>query len=255
MRRFVAVGLIVGVAVGVPAAASAAMPQVRTAAAAVTIPVGVKQGVPSGHKGFDTSGIGTANRTAAAAATQNACMRGAGYGFQLVNTNQTNYADYTAAAKSGLLVVLYQGYNSAYWANPARGALQGAKAVAMAQVVKYPKGAEIFLNVEDTYGNTTATKLLTWINGWAAKVRAAGYVAGLYIGVPQALSTAQVNSISGVVFWRSASSSAPQAARGFAVRQTAIDKGACGIPGGIDTDTSGVDTRGTFMIGAVFPKR
>ena len=127
----------------------------------------------------------------------------------------------------------------------------------MAQAVKYPKGAQIFLNVEDTYGNTSASKLLTWINGWSAKVRAAGYVAGLYIGVPQALSTAQVKSDQWCrLLARSASSSAPQAARGFVLRQTAIDKGACmEIPGGIDTDTSGVDTRGSYMVGAVFPKR
>src|ERR1700712_4119907 len=141
LGRLLATGLVAAVAGGVPGAASAAVPTVR-AAAAVTVPVGVKQGIPPNHKAWDSADVETP--------AQISYYKSRGYSLDLINTNGINpansatFSEYKAVAAAGLTVVLWQGYYSPFWANPANGAHQGNKAVNAAGALKYPKGAQIF---------------------------------------------------------------------------------------------------------------
>ena len=95
-----------------------------------------------------------------------------------------------------------------------------------------------------------------WVQNWATAVKAAGYVPGVYVGVPQILTSADLNSALPQpvgAFWRSASSSAPQTSRGYVMRQPTINVKTCGTT--IDVDTSGSGHRaGTQLVGAGFPR-
>jgi hypothetical protein len=129
--------------------------------------------------------------------------------------------------------------------------------VSNAQLVGYPCGGQVFLNLEDSLSDgvspTTRAGIIQWVQNWAAVVKAAGYTPGVYVGNPQILSANDLTSaLTNVgVFWRSASGSAPQSARGYVMRQPSISAAACGTT--IDIDTSGSDNRGAGLVGAGFP--
>jgi hypothetical protein len=113
----------------------------------------------------------------------------------------------------------------------------------------------VFLSLEDNLSDgvspTTRAGIIQWVQNWAAVVKAAGYTPGVYVGNPQILSlsandlTSALTNVS--VFWRSASGSAPQSARGYVMRQPSISAAACGTT--IDIDTSGSDNRGAGLVG------
>ena len=155
-------------------------------------------------------------------------------------------------------MVLFQGFYQPYWTNPAKGTSRGQLMVSNAQLVGYPHGAQVFLNLEDNLSDgvtpTTRAGIIQWVQNWAAVVQAAGYTPGVYVGNPQILGaddlTSGLTNVS--VFWRSASGSAPQSARGYVLRQPSISAAACGTT--IDIDTSGSDNRGAGLVGAGFPR-
>ena len=155
-------------------------------------------------------------------------------------------------------MVLFQGFYQPYWTNPAKGTSRGQLMVSNAQLVGYPHGAQVFLNLEDTLSDgvtpTTRAGIIQWVQNWAAVVQAAGYTPGVYVGNPQILGaddlTSGLTNVS--VFWRSASGSAPQSARGYVLRQPSISAAACGTT--IDIDTSGSDNSGAGLVGAGFPR-
>ena len=110
---------------------------------------------------------------------------------------------------------------------------RGQLMVSNAQLVGYPRGAQVFLNLEDNLSDgvspTTRAGIIQWVQNWAAVVKAAGYMPGVYVGNPQILSlsandlTSALTNVS--VFWWSASGSAPQSARGYVMRQPSIFRG------------------------------
>ena len=215
------------------------------APASAATPGSAQLNVTPGLLGFDSLNVETP--------AQIACLSAAGYSFDLVNTNGTNWADeYNATAAAGMDVVLFQGYDPTTWPTVSQGTVRGQAAGSKAASVGYPTGSQIFLNLENNT-NADAATAIQWVTNWASAIRAAGYTPGVYVGVPQVLSQAQVNALPVSVFWRSASSSAPQASAGFVVRQTAVSQSACGIPNGIDTDVAGQDLRGAQAQGAGFP--
>ena len=235
---------------GLTGPSSAASPRL-SAAPIPTAPAGKFSAIAAGSTGWDTLNVETP--------TQIACLKRAGYTFDMINTNGPTWQnEYNAAAAAGLKVVLFQGYDQDAWVVPSQATTRAAAIRNKARAAKYPLGAEIYLNVENNLTDTSGKKkvtpaaMLSWINTWAAIIRKAGFIPGLYIGSPQVLSTAQVNSIQNVLFWRSVSSSAPQAARGFTVRQLKINAGACSIPKGIDINVAGADLRKYKLIGARF---
>lgn len=247
-RLLLTVALSIGALVAASgAAADAATP--AASAAVATAPAGVRTTITPGLKGWDTRDQETP--------TQISCLSAAGYSFDVVNTIGDMWQnEYNAAAAAGMKVVLFQGYDPTTWKTPSAAKARAVIVSQKAKTAKYPTGGQIFLNVEDNVNEgVTASAMLTWINNWAAEVRTHGFQPGVYVGVPQLLTVAQINSLRNVVFWRSASSSAPQAGQGFVVRQLAISQSACGISGGIDTDIVGTDSTGAQLVGAAFPKK
>ncbi|GGM00698.1 glycoside hydrolase domain-containing protein [Nakamurella endophytica] len=222
-----------------PAAASPAAPATVRAAAAGPA---VRFVIGPGRRGFDSSHVETP--------AQLACLRNAGYAFTMIHVTGTAWRAELAAAKAITMhAVLYQGYDPSAWPTATMGTERGTIVAQKARQAGYPAGAQIFLDLEDTTTASAAT-LRTWVANWARAVSVRGYVPAVYVGVPQRLTAAQISALPGVqVFWRSASGSAPQVARGYVVRQTAVLKGACRIPGGIDTDVSGTDAAGHRLIG------
>lgn len=251
VRVLFALAMGAGVLVTAPATASAttptAAPLAAVPAAAATAPAGARTAITPGLRGWDSLTVETP--------AQIICLSNAGYAFDAVNTNGVRWQDeYNAAAAAGMKVVLFQGYDSSTWKTPSQAQARAISSRDKALAARYPAGAQIFLNVESNVNvGVTPTAMLTWINNWAAVIRNAGYLPGVYVGVPQILTAAQVNSLAGIVFWRSASGSAPQAGRGFVMRQTSISRSACGIPRGIDPDVAGADRNGAQLIGAAFP--
>jgi len=93
---------------------------------------------------------------------------------------------YAALKANGMKATLQQGWvNKAFWTNPATGTKTGKTNVASAKSVGYPKGADIFLDVEGM--STSRSTVITWVNNWAAQIAAAGYTPGVYSGLPSPL--------------------------------------------------------------------
>ncbi len=215
------------------------------APAEAATPAGAQLNVTPGLKGFDSLNVETP--------AQIACLSAAGYSFDLVNVATTGWAaEYQAAAAGGMDILPFQGYYQPSWPSAANGTVRANQAITSAQGVGYPRGSQIFLNLENNTNSTAATAI-QWVTNWANAIRAAGYTPGVYVGEPQILSAAQVSALPVSVFWRSASSQAPQAAAGFVVRQTAVSQPACGITGGIDIDVTSQDVHGAQAKGVGFP--
>ena len=151
--------------------------------------------------------------------------------------------------------MLFQGYFTDYWADPSFGKSQGIKAAQYATTASYPQGAMIFLNLEET-SNAPAGSMPAWVKAWAAQVRAAGYQAGVYVGVRSGVTAADLNSLTGVsVYWQSVSTSGvPVPSRGYVITQTKLDTTADGCGIGVDVNTAGVDKNSAQLVGAAFPK-
>lgn len=256
VRRFAGTAAVLGLvgsALVAPAAAAESVPRLAVAAAVAAPSVSAPIKITPGLKGFDTLNLESP--------TQLRCLSDAGYSFDMVNTNDpdgtpvgTWQNEYNAAAAVGMNVVLFQGYDRASWAVPSEATRRATIARDKAVHAKYPRGSQIFLNLENNLNGGPSTKMIAWVNTWVSIIRAAGYSPGIYVGAPQLLTVAQINAIPNVVFWRSFSASAPQAARGFVGRQTTVSSQSCGIVGGIDQDIAGTDGRGVQLTGAAFPK-
>ena len=231
--------------------AAAATPAVISPAAAPAdapaAPAGVLSGIAKGLHGFDSLTVESQ--------AQINCLAAAGYSYDMVNTNDLTNAEYNRAAAAGMKIVLFQGYYAPYWTSATNGISQGNKAVATAKKVLYPRGAQIYLNLENTL-NTNRPVILAWLKNWVAAVRAAGYLAGVYVGADQSLTAADLDSFPGVsAYWRSASKSAVQLKRGYAQLQPQTEferEDTCGHQ--IDGDYANTDARGVGLVGAAFPK-
>jgi hypothetical protein len=66
-----------------------------------------------------------------------------------------------------------------------------------------PSGGTVWLDVEGTAAfNTPPTELIAIINAWADAVAGAGFMPGLYVGVPQPLTSAELFALHVVRYWR-----------------------------------------------------
>ena len=225
---------------------SASFVRLDTPADTPPAPAGTRTTIARGLRGFDSVNVETQ--------AQIDCLSAADYSYDMIDTNDTSNAEYSRAAAAGMAVVLFQGYYQPYWLDAKFGTSQGNKAVAAAVTVKYPHGAQIYLNLENA-GNSTRTILLSWVKNWAAAVRAGSYVAGVYVGANPVLTASDLDAMPGVsAYWRSASTSGvPQVTRGYAQRQSSADfeKALCGTT--IDGDTADTDRTAVGLVGAAFP--
>lgn len=83
------------------------------------------------------------------------------------------------------------------------GAYDGNAAVKQAQALALPMGCCIFLDHEGpATAKAPAAESIGKITAWAAAVRQAGYVPGLYVGVPQNLTSDELWGLPVVRYWR-----------------------------------------------------
>lgn len=83
------------------------------------------------------------------------------------------------------------------------GHFDGAEAVRQTQGLGLPKGCTVWVDLEGmTAFNTPAAELRDKINSWADAIAKAGFIPGLYVGVPQPLSSDELWSLRVQRYWR-----------------------------------------------------
>ena len=231
--------LLVTTMIGVSSPVQAAEPSV----------VAAPNAVPAGAKGFDAGTVPTD--------TQLSCLKNAGYGVAFLNdldsTTSPTFSQAYATAKSlGMTAVPFQGYYSPAFADLGQAVSRGKLMVTHAQAVGYPKGSQVFVDIEgNNVAGTSRAAQIQWVETWAKQVTTAGYVAGVYVGQPQELQATDFNEISMPdvsVFWQSQSSSAPDPLQGYVVKQS-LPTTVC--PGyNMDPDVVSTDTYGMSLVGS-----
>lgn len=90
----------------------------------------------------------------------------------------------------------------------ALGSSYGATTVRQAQAAGIPKGATIWLDLEDCTG--TDAEVEAFVNAWCDPTGAAGYICGLYVGAGAILSSAQLYALHVTRYWQSLSKEVDQ---------------------------------------------
>jgi len=124
-------------------------------------------------------------------------------------------ADFPLARAAGLWVQAFQGYWTPAWASSADATTRAQEALDVAQHCGYPPGAVVWCDFEAFAGSASAA--IEWLNRWSVAVMQAGYRPGVYLGVPQPLSSEQ--AYADLIlrhYWRASSASAiAVAVRGY----------------------------------------
>ncbi|MBX3202322.1 MAG: DUF1906 domain-containing protein [Labilithrix sp.] len=82
----------------------------------------------------------------------------------------------------------------------------GAAAVQQAKALGMPAGVTVWLDVEGTsVYMTPPAELIAKINAWATAVKAAGYIAGIYVGSPQPLTSEELQALGVTRYWNALS--------------------------------------------------
>ncbi|HTQ41890.1 MAG TPA: glycoside hydrolase domain-containing protein [Polyangiaceae bacterium] len=105
------------------------------------------------------------------------------------------------------LVLFFVNHSRAYGWIPsaAEGAADGARDVQRLQKLGVPKGVHAFFDLEGVGGGDPRA-VIAHVNAWAAAVKAAGYIAGLYVGEQTLLTSDQLFALPDVhLYWHSAS--------------------------------------------------
>jgi hypothetical protein len=83
------------------------------------------------------------------------------------------------------------------------GAYDGTDAAAQCKALGLPAGCTAFLDLEGQKAwAMDPAELMAKINAWADAVAAGGFMPGLYCGVPQPLTSAELYSVRVVRYWR-----------------------------------------------------
>ena len=102
-----------------------------------------------GLTGFDNIG--------ADSAAQLSCLSDAGYSFDVIDALGAGWdTEYRRPPALGMSIVLFQGFYQPYWSDPARARPRGQLMVTNAQSVGYPRGAQVFLNLENNLTDGTS---------------------------------------------------------------------------------------------------
>ncbi|MGH9123881.1 MAG: DNRLRE domain-containing protein [Acidimicrobiales bacterium] len=159
-----------------------------TVPSTTTTTVPANNGIPTGNTAFDKQGDDDSPATIS-------CFVQAGRTVNFVDIVSSNDAtEVSNAHAGGQYVVEWEGYVAADWADSANGTSRGQTAVSAAQQTSYPKGATLYLDLEDT-GTASEGTIMTWVQNWATVVNGAGFQAGVYLGAPQPLTAADFNTL------------------------------------------------------------
>lgn len=147
---------------------------------------------------------------------------------------------------AGLQLLLVQHVRRPPWLPSGHsGDLDGSCAATHAQMVAYPAGCHLYLDLEGAAGSPP--DVASFCNDWATAVRRAGYRAGLYVGYSAILSPTELYALPEFNTYWSDAGPRQVAGRGFAIKQ-----GASVTIAGVEFDRDNVtpDGRGELPISA-----
>ncbi len=120
-------------------------------------------------------------------------LRGAGFDF---------FAGYLGAMTAARVQAVL-GAGMAFMPVTFGGAFDGAAAALQCKALGLSAGCTVWLDVEgQTIWAMKPTDLIAKINAWADAVGAAGFMPGLYVGVPQPLTSAELWNLHVKRYWR-----------------------------------------------------
>lgn len=204
---------------------------------------GSVQTAPNNTQGFDSDSVISAT-TAAAFANE-------GYQFcirYLSLSAQSQSGDLTIAEASdivnnGLALMAVQHVLSAGW-TPSQplGQEYGTNAANHAISIGFPKGVNIWLDLEGINAQTSAQAVIDYCTAWYNAVHGVGFVPGIYVGASVILSGQQLYDLPFQHYWQSASKVPALPQRGYQMQQFLYDEPVNGIS--IDKDTIHADHEG-----------
>jgi hypothetical protein len=178
--------------------------------------------LPNGSRGFDCN-----NRVSYAQAQK---FKAAGYSFAvryvrrgLSASRDISPAEMVALLEAGLSIMLVQHVALPGWRPTATlGATYGATAEEEAQKAGYPLGCTLWCDLEGVASSSAAIDVKAYCNAWYDKVKAAGYIPGLYVGDSPGLNAKQLYYLLRFqAYWRAYNLNADQVpvVRGVQMRQ------------------------------------
>lgn len=149
-----------------------------------------------GALGFDCITVITEARAKALAAW------GMKFGTRYLGTLTSKEVDIILAAGMSVFPVTY-GIKHGTPLNGALGKTYGQGSVKNANNAGIVKGTTVFLDLEDCHGSIDDIK--AFVNAWSYEVKAAEFIAGLYVGFGALLSSAELYSLASTRYWQSLS--------------------------------------------------
>jgi hypothetical protein len=206
------------------------------AGATVSTLSGSVQNAPAGLKGFDANTPLSASTAAA--------FHAAGYRFCVRYVGRTQMASYDLTAseaktilEAGLALMIVQHVLDPGWSpTESLGQEYGANAAKFTRQIGVPEGVNVWCDLECVSTSSASSDVAAYCNAWAAEVRAAGYVPGLYIGYEPGLSASQLYDLSFDHYWGAynVDGSSKPWPRGYALQQK---EGSGGTIGGVSTES------------------
>ena len=175
-----------------------------------------------GAQAFDTDTVLTQAQAPALAAQGYVCA------IRYVSRTSSNAAGDISASEAqtiieaGLGLMLVQHCPPAYWTpTPAVGTQYGTAAAANASSVGYPRGATLWLDLENMRPGCGDQAIIAYVNSWCRAVAAARYLPGLYFSADCPLTSGQIYlDLIVTQYWRSLSADTPAVAvRGPCMQQ------------------------------------
>ncbi|MFY9719386.1 MAG: glycoside hydrolase domain-containing protein [Candidatus Cybelea sp.] len=187
------------------------------------LPGVIRRATPAA-KGFDTAANLSPAAIAALAKQFQFCVRYVPWDTRsagdLTSTEATNIL------QAGLALMPIYPYPGAGWQpDDASGLLGGKRAAAGAESLGFPKGVNLWMDLEGVAPGWPAASTIDHCNNWFDVVEAAGYVPGIYVGEPVNLTGEQLfSSLKFDHYWRSLSGATPDIpTRGYQMLQSAAE--------------------------------
>jgi hypothetical protein len=198
----------------------------------------------SGSRGFDTDSkldLATAKKFQA---------QGYKYGIRYLSLGSSESSDDLTTKeandilKGGLALMPVQHVRKSGWSpSGSLGTTDGKNAGKNAAGIGFPKGVNIWMDLEGVSPSASASSVIDYANKWYDAVSSAGYTPGVYVGANANLNGSQLyNDLKVQHYWKSGSSVPDVANRGYQMVQTLPSTTVNGIS--IDKDTIATDKKG-----------
>jgi len=206
-----------------------------------TLP-GVVQPAPSGAYGFDADTVITSD-VAQQFASQGYqfCLRYLSLGSRQ-GRGDLSTTEALDILNAGLALMPVQHVANSGWVPSASlGQTNGSNAAANASAVGFPRGVNVWCDLEGIAHGTPAQPVIDYCNAWYDAVANAGFVPGLYVGANAILSGLQLYHLKFQHYWQSESRVPALPHRGYQMVQSAMDGQVNGIY--IDQDVTQTDSK------------